>query len=284
MKIFFFLLLLFLLRELNADNENWPLGAKQAGMGFSGTTLIDTWNSSHNQAAMAFHEVPSMGLFYEQRFFIKEMSLQAFTFTLPTKGSGTFAIDGSYFGYSEYNEAKIGIAYGIALNNNFSIGAKISYNNTHFEEIYGNTGNAVADISFFSRLFEKLYIGGHIYNLTRSKLAIYNDERIPTIIYLGIGYKITERLFSTFELEKNIEFKPIYKFGFDYNLFNNLNVRIGANTSPNYLTFGLGYKINKIRADLSFSYHQILGFTPHIGFVYNFKTEYTSTIESTSNK
>ncbi|MCX7954203.1 MAG: hypothetical protein N3A01_03320 [Bacteroidales bacterium] len=282
MKYFFHFFLIFCLNRALCDNENWPLGAKQAGMGFTGVTFIDSWNSSHNQAALAFHNFPSMGLFSEQRFLIKEMSLHAFTFVIPTKGSGTFAIDGTYFGYTKYNETNIGLAYGIALSNNFSIGAKISYHNTHFEEVYGNTGNVVADLSLFTRQFERLYLGTHIYNLTRSKLAIYNDERIPTIIYFGIGYKMTERLFSTIELEKNVELKPIYKFGFDYNLFKNLNIRIGANTSPNFITFGLGYKINKIRADISFSYHQILGFSPHVGFIYNFKTEYTSTIESSS--
>ena len=82
----------------------------------------------------------------------------------------------------------------------------------------------------------------------------------------------------TTEAEKTFTTKMIYKIGLDYRFMNNLYMRAGATTSPDQLTFGLGYVIKKIKADISFSYHQVLGITPHVGIIYNFKYETTANI------
>jgi hypothetical protein len=255
---------------VNAGNEDWSLGGKQAGMGFSGVTLSDVWSSSHNQAGLARLTSPCLGLYSENRFILKELSLQAFSFAVPTK-EGTFALDLSYFGYALYNETKIGLAYGLMLGDKFSIGAKIDYLNTHFAETYGNKGTVIAELGFLFEPTKNLFIGGHLYNLTRSKIAAYDNERIPSTLTFGIGYRFTQKLYMATEAEKDLLNPIIYKVGFDYNLVNNVFLRGGVTTSADYLTFGLGYALKKIRVDVSFSYHHVLGFSPHIGFLYNFK-------------
>ncbi len=263
---------------LQAGNENWSLGAKQAGMGFTSVTLFDQWSTSQNPAGLARITIPSLGLFHENRFLIPEMSLKAFSFVLPTNEAGTFGLDLSYFGYTKYYELKTGIAYGIVIGKRLAIGSKINLLNTHFAELYGKKLTVAADLGFILEAADNLFIGGHIYNLTRSKLAVYNDERVPTVLKFGIGYRFTEKLYITTEAEKDLLYKIIYKVGLDYRFLNNLYMRAGATTSPDRLSFGLGYQIKKIRADIAFSYHQILGISPHLSFIYQLKYETTANV------
>ncbi|HNV94919.1 MAG TPA: hypothetical protein PKG63_00480 [Bacteroidales bacterium] len=278
MKILFVFLFLITAIYSYCGNENWPLGGKQAGMGFTGVTISDVWSSSHNQAGLARLSIPTLGLYNENRFLLQTTSLKALSFAMPTNEAGVFALDLSYFGYEKYNESKVGLAYAMMIGHHFSIGAKVNYLNTHFAEVYGNKGHVVAEFGFLAEPAEHLFIGGHIYNISRTKLAVYDDERIPSTLTVGIGYRFTEKLFMTTEAEKTFTTKMIYKIGLDYRFMNNLYMRAGATTSPDQLTFGLGYVIKKIKADISFSYHQVLGITPHVGIIYNFKYETTANI------
>ncbi len=205
-------------------------------------------------------------------------NLNAICFALPTNEAGVFALDLSYFGYEKYNESKIGLAYGMNVGKHLSIGTKIDYLNTHFAEMYGNKGHIVAELGFLAEPIENFFIGGHIFNITRTKLAVYNDERIPSILSVGAGYRFSEKLFMTTEIEKNFTLKMIYKIGLDYRFLDKLYLRSGATTSPNQLSFGFGYYLKKLKIDIAFSYHQVLGFSPHFGIIYHLKLESNSNI------
>jgi hypothetical protein len=254
----------------NAGNEHFPLGGRQNGMGGCGTTLSDIWSIQHNQAGLAFLEKPGMGFYYENRFILKELGLQAGAFAYPTK-SGTLGLSLSHFGYSRYNETHVGLAYAKAFGTKFSMGVQVGYLNTHFAEEYGNKGTPIAEIGFLSKPAKHLYIGAHIYNITRAKIAAYDDERVPTIIKLGIGYELSERVLCTVEAEKDIEYDPIFRAGIDYRFLDNLFLRAGFSGNPNQISFGLGYSFKRLRADVSFTTHQVLGITPHFALLYDLK-------------
>lgn len=263
---------LLVINHLKSSNEKWEIGARQSGLGFCGVAIIDNWSSVYNQAALAFLNNYSINFYFEQRFLIKELSFQALNLVLPTNKNGTFAIDLTYFGFKNYNEASISLAYGILLGKNLAIGSKISYLNTHYAEGYGNKGNVIGNVSIFFNHREKFFWGVHIFNINRAKLAPYYDERIPTIIYTGLSYKLTKKILSTFELEKDFSYPLIYKIGIEYNLFNNFLLLVGLNIhTSSYFTFGIGYESTKISVNIAFSYNNYLGYTPHISFSYNFK-------------
>ena len=253
-----------------AGHENFMLGARQAGMGFTGVSYSDIWSATRNQAGLAYIEKPGFGLFYENRFTLKELGLKAGVFALPTK-SGVFAIDLMQFGYNKYNESRIGLAFAKPLGKRFSVGIQLDYLNTFFSEEYGNKGTAIAEIGFLSQPIDKLFIGAHIYNFSRAKIAAYNDERIPTILTFGISYSFSEKVLCAVEAEKDIDYKALYKIGIEYHFMENLFLRAGVTSNPNEMCFGLGYVYKKIKADVSFTNHQILGLTPHVGFSYSFK-------------
>jgi hypothetical protein len=266
----FFLQFITLCNIAIAGHENYPIGGRQAGMGFTGVAFADAWSATHNQAGLALLDKPTLGIFYENRFVMKELGLKAGVFALPTK-SGTFAINLMQFGYSKYNESKIGIAYAKSLGKRFSLGIQIDYLNTFFSEEYGNKGTAIAELGFLAQPIDNLFIGAHIYNISRSKIAAYNNERVPTLLTVGMAYKFSEKVLCSVEAEKDFDYKAIFKVGMEYQFIENVFVRAGVTSNPNQMCIGIGYILKRFKADVSFSTHQVLGVSPHVGFTYTFK-------------
>jgi len=48
-------------------------------------------------------------------------------------------------------------------------------------------------------------------------------------------------------------------------------IRAGISTNPVQNSFGIGYVHNRLKADIAFSTHQLLGITPHFTVIYEFK-------------
>jgi len=109
-----------------------------------------------------------------------------------------------------------------------------------------------------------------LFNPTRSKLNDFNDERIPTIIRLGLNYKFSEQVLATIEAEKDLLNIPAFRAGLEYHTNNILFLRAGAGTGPNLMSFGVGIAKDALAFDLAASYHQTLGFSPEISFNYTF--------------
>ena len=65
------------------------------------------------------------------------------------------------------------------------------------------------------------------------------------------------------ETEKSLTQKLRIKSGIEYEIQKGLFLRTGIITHPVQNTFGLGFNISRINADVAFSHHETLGFTPH---------------------
>lgn len=253
-----------------ASAENFPTGSRSAGMGNASVTLTDGWSVYHNQAGLARLEKPWIGFHHENRFIIPEYGLQSIGAAIPGK-YGTFGIQISYFGYSQYNESIIGLAYAKALGEKVSLGVRLDYFNMFIADNYGNRGTVIGEVGILAQPFENFFVGAHLFNPTQSSVAEYDNERVPTIIRIGIGYKFSDKLYVAAETEKDMEMNPVFKAGIDFMIIENLFLRTGISTNPTQNTFGLGYKLKRFRADIAFSTHQVVGLTPHFSLSYEFK-------------
>jgi len=153
----------------------------------------------------------------------------------------------------------------------YTFGVQLDYFNTHISEDYGSKGAAVAELGILAEPKENFFIGVHVFNPTMSKIAIYDNERIPTIFRVGIGYKFSNNLYVATETEKDIDFDPIFKAGVEYMVIKDFFIRAGISTNPVQNSFGIGYVHNRLKADIAFSTHQLLGITPHFTVIYEFK-------------
>jgi hypothetical protein len=78
---------------------------------------------------------------------------------------------------------------------------------------------------FVANLSKELTIGAHVYNPTRAKLADYDNERVPTIMKLGLDYKFSNKVFLAIETEKDINYSPVVKVGVEYHAVEMLYLR-----------------------------------------------------------
>lgn len=253
-----------------AGSDNYPLGARQAGMANASVTIADVWSVQHNQAGLGFVKSTAAGVYYENRFLMKELSLKGGAFVLPVK-AGTFGLCVSSFGYTNYSENKVGIAFGKAFGEKFSAGIQLDYLNTHIAENYGKSQAVAGEIGIQVKPLKSLTIGAHLFNPTRAKLADYNNERTSTIMRLGVDYRFSEKVFVAVETEKDVDHKAAFKTGLEYHPAEALYLRAGISTNPSLSSFGFGLKIKQFKLDFASTFHSVLGYTPQVGVVYEVK-------------
>ena len=107
----------------SASIDNFPTGARYTAIGNIGVMCSDLWSVSQNQAGLGFYNHLVAGFYHENRFALSQLSLHSIAFTVPT-GTGTFGLSCTYFGYSLYNESKIGLAFGKSLSDKCNKPAK----------------------------------------------------------------------------------------------------------------------------------------------------------------
>ncbi len=261
-KIIVLSLVILFVGNLKAGNENFTIGARQAGMGGCGLTIRDVWGSQHNQANLAFIDQYSFGAYYENKFLLKETSLKSFAGAIPVGNAGCFGIVGNQFGYTNYNQLKVGLAYGRKIAKDFSAGLQLNYNALRLGDIYGSKKSFTAEFGINTKLIDKLTFAAHAYNVSRSLLTKTNNEFIPTTVRFGLEYKFSDAVFALVESESTINQKTNIKFGVEYNLKQKFYLRTGLNTNPFLLSFGFGYNYKSVFVDVATAYHQVLGFTP----------------------
>ena len=251
-----------------ADNN--PEGARQGAMGGTGVTTKDVWGIYHNQATLAFLEKPTMAFFYENRF-LNTISDEGFAFVLPTAKSGAFGINVNYLGVQTYSDMKLGLAYALALSPKLSLGMQLDYFHSQYGDIYNRTNDILPEIGFLAEPIDGFFIGAHIFNPWTIVSNRSDVSDLPTIFRIGIGYRVAENVYTALETEKDMDYKPRYRFGLEYLYQEKVFFRFGVASNPNLLSFGVGYLFGKFRADISFYTHPDLGITPQVALIYRMK-------------
>jgi len=246
---------------------NDAIGARSIAMGGVNTTLSDLWSANNNQAGLGFVTELAAGAYFENRFLLKETSYKAGAFVMPTK-LGAFGVSVASFGFSDFVETKAGVSYGQRFSEKFSVGIQLNYLRTRLTQEFGSKNNVTGAIGLIGKLSKEFTLGVHIYNPTRNKLANYDNERVPTIMKLGLDYRFSDKVIFALETEKDIDFEPIIKAGIEYHIVEILYLRVGISTNPTMSSFGFGLVMNNFILEASSSYHQTLGITPGISIIY----------------
>jgi hypothetical protein len=252
-----------------ASNGDGPIGVRSAALGHASSTLFDVWSARNNQGSLGFVRKTEAGAFYENRFFVKELSQSGFAVAAPIK-KGTFGLSYSSMGYKLYRESQATLSYGMKLNESVSVGVGLDYLNTRIADIYGQAHAVTGSVGLTAKILPQMVIATHIYNPFRAKITDYNNEKVPTIFKFGAQYIFSKKVFVVAEAEKTSAQKLNVKAGIEYNPSSIVYLRVGASSYPTQAAFGLGVNYNGLKIDLSSSYHNVLGFSPQIGLSYAF--------------
>lgn len=246
------------------------IGARQAGMGRTSVSITDFWSIQNNQAGIALADKVGIGIYYENRFLINELSNKNAAVVVPTR-IGVLGLTYSHFGYDLYSDMKIGLVYARSFGQYFRMGVQLDYLLTSLGDNYGTKSNVTFEIGVQSDVTENLTIGAWVYNPIQVKLTDYNQEKIPAIFRLGLSWKIMKGFLANIEAEKNTNYAPIViKGGLEYGINEKFFFRGGFSTREEIFSMGFGFNIKFIRFDISAVMHQSLGFSPQASLIFQF--------------
>ncbi len=253
-----------------AGGDHLPMGARFAGMGYTGLTLVDLWGVRLNPAGIAGLEAPTAGIFYQRHFLSEELSHQGLAVALPV-GNGVFGVAADRFGYSMYNETHTSLAYAMRFGDGLRAAVQLDHLGVRLGENYGSAATFIAQAGMQAKLTDALWMGAHIHNPGRASLGGPYDERVPTILRAGITYIFSENLLVNAEVEKDIDREERYRFGIEYRPSSVLFIRTGLSTGPVQGHGGVGIRLKQLDIDLAIAVRSLLGPTPMIGLNYRFK-------------
>lgn len=248
-------------------------GARQAGMGMSSIGLISVYSAYNNQAAGAYLEHPSFGIYYSPVFVGIGVSNISGVIAYPMKKQkmGTFGLSIHYFGYSAYNEKKVGLSYAIKLAKYISIGVQLDYINAKIQG-YGSKNLATFEFGVLARPIPELTIAAHIYNPAKIVIDKATGEKLPIVLRVGVTYEAIKRFFISAQIDKDFTKKLVFRAGVEYTLKDLISFRAGVATDPVAGTFGVGVKLKQgLGIDVACTYQANLGFSPHFGILYELK-------------
>ncbi len=269
MKTKIALLSILIASQLSLFSQNDGVsGARSYGMAGNSILLQDLWSTNNNPAGLGFQQNWAAGVSYENQFLQSELSNKTAVIAFPVS-SGAFGLSVNQFGYSAFNENRIGISYGQQLGKNIAMGLQINYLNTSIAEGYGTTSALSGNIGMIAKLNEELSLAAMVINPNKAKLAEFTDERYPTLIKLGLGYEFSDKVNLMSEVAKDVDFDANVKLGIEYKAMKLIHFRVGYATDPALSSFGFGLHLDQFKIDFASGFDSNFGFSPQVSIHYS---------------
>jgi hypothetical protein len=257
----------FFAQSLFAQALRRPLAAPYIGVGACSINHVDVFSFTSNQAALAGLSTMAAGLYSERRFLLNELNSYTTAIALPTH-SGNFGLKVKYSGFSDYNETQLGLAYAKKLGSKTDIGVQFNYNGIRIAG-YGNASAISFEAGTIFHISDKLHTGFHLNNPVGGRLGKAQQEKLPSIYSVGLGYDASEKFFFSIELIKE-EDRPVNaEAGLQYKMIPQLLVRTGISSATSSVWIGFGFLLKSFRLDAAASYHPQLGITPGLLLLFN---------------
>jgi len=269
--LFWFVILLTISLDSYAANDNRQTGARSEGMGNASVGLSDAWSSFNNQAGLAMLPELSVAISYHNAFLIKNLGINSICAILPGR-IGTFSINYAGAGSSIIREHKAGLSYSKKFGPAFSAGLQFSYVMMEFPEEGKLKGVLLPEGGIIYQIAPEWNLGVHLFNpFQQGYHLVSGDDKIPTIFKVGCSGNIHNDFTLSFEVEKDLRFDAIIKAGMEYRVRETFFFRGGFNHRPGIFSLGFGYQKSQIKADLAFSHHGNLGYSPTVSIAYQFR-------------
>ena len=248
--------------NLYAQSLRYPLSLPYISLNTYSKEANDPFSFTSNQAALASVKNPMAGVYAERRFLLAATSAYRFAGVLPSR-YGNFGLQLDYAGFKNFNESRIGLAYGRSLGSKIDLGIQFNYYGYRVPA-YGNAGSIYFEAGALFHFTEKLHGGFHVYNPVGGKLSKTGNEKMASVYAAGLGFDASPGFFAGCELIKE-EDRPLNVLsGFQYHFSGKFFIRAGVISESGSVFAGAGAGWNKLRLDVSASYHPQLGFSPGI--------------------
>ncbi len=264
--IFFQILTLSLAAVSLAQTTRSPLSNQYTGATAYGRKLTDVFSFSGNQAALANIQSTAAGVYNERRFNLAELSSYHVVAATPLQNAG-IGMNMHYAGYDQFSEMQAGLAYGLKLFKNISLGAQVNYNHVRIAG-YGAATAVNFELGVLYAVSEKVNTGFHVYNPVGGTFGKNKAEKFASVYAGGIAYEPTGQFLISAEIAKE-EDKPVnVNASFQYSFIKQFLVRAGISAATANYFAGAGLTWHCLRLDVVTSYHRQLGFSPAIMLIF----------------
>jgi hypothetical protein len=216
-----------------------------------------------NPASLSFQSNKQLGISVLNRFEMKELNTSNLFGVFPNDW-----VDASilllHYGYEDYQIIQAQTGFSKKIFPGFSLGINLIYSHE----------SSILEEDAIHRLSSDIGIRyQHNSSIEWAFLAqnsLHTGKEQCWNLYGGMAYKALDNCRLFIETGYGFEKKLNVSLGIDYELIEQLNVRVGIQTANKTPSFGIAYRWNKWNINTGFSLHPTLGISSIIELIYNF--------------
>ncbi len=260
-----YMALLLLCDNLVMYGQHMSVGSRSAGLSHASCALHGEWAVFNNPSAMPMEGNIRLSVFVENKFLLNHLNAQAFAGSFPLKQHSSVGFGFSGLTQRQNTLGLVLMAYSIKLAKTLKAGISGNYWYHQTNQFYKTNHKFSCTVGLLFEPANNLVIGFSIVNPTRSNVAKFANEKLPSVLRLGFAYVLSKKVQWVLEIEKDILMKPNLKVGIEYCPRPKISIRSGYCTSPSQFSFGFGYQYHQIILNLSSSYNLTLGPSSQLG-------------------
>lgn len=237
------------------------------------TSVSDSqnWTSFNNPAMIGYVEKPEIGIQFENRYLIPELSTKSFQIGLPTKLLNA-GLSFSHFGYSLYHEMMLGVGFARNFSDKFAMGVQFNYYTAFFNASNSYRGALLPQVGLSVKFSPVFNVGFNTFNPFQTNIQTeFVTKRLPSVFSLGSEYFFSPELVWRTQIDKEVSSNYRFASGFEYQMLQNFKVKLGAYGSDYLVScLGLGFKSGSFLIDLNCDIHPLIGISPLAAIKYKF--------------
>jgi len=229
----------FMVYKAEGTGYPYPAGAGAAGMGNASVTARDLWSVVSNISGLAHLQSSAFGISYASYFGLKALNKYHAAIAIPYRPLwGGLSI--SRYGDQQYNETFLGLGIAHKIRN-VSLGIKADLFQLQVSE-ERTIHSFLLSFGGQAELSKELSFGAYIHNGNQARIRKDFDERLPTLMKLGILWKPSSFLHLSMEAEKEVRYPINWKAGLEYSPVKGFRLWTGINSSPSRIFLGAGVR------------------------------------------
>ena len=239
------------------------------------TSVADShnWSSFNNPAMLGYIEQPELGIHFENRYLLSELSTKSVQLGYSTNAVNA-GLSLSYFGYSLYHEMIVGLGFARNFSDKFAMGVQFNYYTAFFAASNSYRGALLPQLGLSVRLSPAFSLGFHSFNPFQTNIDTeLIIKRIPSVFSLGTEYYFAPELVWRTQVDKEVSSNYRFATGFEYRMLERMSVKLGAYGSD-YLVpcLGVGFNSGRFLIDLNCELHPLLGLNTMAAVKYRFSS------------
>ena len=213
-------------------------GAEATALGGTYVTQHTVFSTRHNVAGIAFEEKNAVAFGLRNNYLASNLNdfylLSAFNL-----GAGKLGVDFLNYGFEAYQQNEIGLSYALKLNSHWSFGSRLRYAHCAIPQESLNRYLLSADVGLLRKSNNWRY-GATVQNIIQSKWQGRNVEAEPVVFRVGAGYYFSKEATVSAEFYKASNAAADFRFGVNYKIVEQLDIRFGFGTLQPNVSFGFG--------------------------------------------